>query len=41
MISTFEELARRQGLSSARVRQIYRAALIRLRQRRTIAGRES
>jgi RNA polymerase sigma factor (sigma-70 family) len=29
--STFEELAKRQGLSSARVRQIYRASLIRLR----------
>jgi len=35
--STFEELARRQGLSSARVRQIYRAALVRLRH----AARES
>jgi len=30
--STFEELAERQGLSSARVRQIYHAALERLRQ---------
>ena len=30
--STFEELAERQGVSSARVRQIYHAALERLRQ---------